>query len=127
MRRRSALCVLHLCLPATFTPFPPLRSPLSRLCALCYPSFAPHSAYSARLGFYRRKIFACSSSGKTGLDYFAALASEHRESELVKSRFPNQLKPRVLAAVNFRALPSYSILSSELTFVAQRWRAGSTR
>lgn len=51
------------------------------------------------------KIFQCEFSGKTNLDYFAALESERAESRVVRERFPDELKGRVLATVQFREFP----------------------
>lgn len=52
--------------------------------------------------FFLTRQFQCEYSGKTNLDYFSALASEKQESRIVRERFPDVLKGRVLATVQFR-------------------------
>ena len=49
----------------------------------------------------------CESSGRSGLDFFTALHSEREEKTIVHQRFPEQLKPRILRAVQFRTCPSH--------------------
>lgn len=66
--------------------------------------FTDYESYSARMLFYRMKIFQCELTGKGGLDYFQALESERSEAMTIHSRFPEQLKPPVLSAVQFRTL-----------------------
>lgn len=60
------------------------------------------SAYANRLSYLLCRIFQCEYSGKTNLDYFAALESEKAESRVVRERFPDELKGRVLSSVQFR-------------------------
>jgi hypothetical protein len=59
-------------------------------------------SYAARMSFYRLKQFQCEVTGKSGLDYFQALESEQLEARTMHSRFPEQLKPAVLKAVQWR-------------------------
>lgn len=54
------------------------------------------------MSFYRLKQFQCEVTGKSGLDYFQALASERTEAETLHSRFSEPLKPAILKAVQFR-------------------------
>lgn len=58
--------------------------------------------YAARMSFYRLKQFQCEVTGKSGLDYFQALASERQEARTLHTRFPEQLKAPVLRAVQWR-------------------------
>ena len=62
----------------------------------------PNSTYAARMSFYRLKQFQCEVTGKSGLDYFQALESEQLEARTMHSRFPEQLKPAILKAVQWR-------------------------
>ncbi|KAF8342653.1 ATP-utilizing chromatin assembly and remodelling N-terminal-domain-containing protein [Cantharellus anzutake] len=66
--------------------------------------FMDYESYSARMLFYRMKIFQCELTGKGGLDYFQALESERNEALTIHSRFPEQLKPPVLSAVQFQIM-----------------------
>lgn len=59
-------------------------------------------SYVARFSYLQSKIFQCEFSGKSGQDYFTALASERAESRVVRERFPDELKARVLSTVQFR-------------------------
>ena len=52
--------------------------------------------------FYLEKIFSCEYTGKSGLDYFAALDSEQKEAEKTQRLFPARLKSKVLKACQFR-------------------------
>lgn len=61
-----------------------------------------HSAYAARMSFYRLRQFQCEVTGKSGLDYFQALESEQQEARTMHSRFPDPLKSAVLRAVQWR-------------------------
>ncbi|KAJ3753289.1 chromatin remodeling complex protein [Lentinula raphanica] len=61
-------------------------------------------AYAARMTFYRLKQFQCEVTGKSGLDYFQALASERSEAETLHSRFSETLKPAILKAVQFQVV-----------------------
>jgi bromodomain adjacent to zinc finger domain protein 1A len=54
------------------------------------------------MSFYRLKHFQCEVSGKSSLDYFQALDSEAQEARTMHSRFPEQLKPAILKAVQWR-------------------------
>lgn len=58
-------------------------------------------SYAERFSFVSRKVFTCEASGKSGLTYGAALASEITEAQIVRDRFPDQLKKRVLTTVQF--------------------------
>ena len=60
------------------------------------------SSYLERMEFLQRKIFVCEHTNKAGLDYFAAHASEVEDLRLVRRRFPDELKAKVLASVQFR-------------------------
>jgi hypothetical protein len=62
----------------------------------------PNRTYTARMSFYRLKQFQCEVTGKSGLDYFQALESEQLEARTMHSRFPEQLKPAILRAVQWR-------------------------
>ncbi|GAA5891482.1 hypothetical protein JCM6882_004486 [Rhodosporidiobolus microsporus] len=66
--------------------------------------FLDYEAYAARLSFLLLRQFQCEYSGKTNLDYFSALQSEKAESKVVRERFPDELKGRVLATVQFRVM-----------------------
>ncbi|GAA99661.1 uncharacterized protein L969DRAFT_48254 [Mixia osmundae IAM 14324] len=63
--------------------------------------FLDYDSYAQRVAYLQQRIFTCEHTGKAGLDYFQAVASERAESKLVNDRFPDQLKHRVLAACNF--------------------------
>lgn len=74
--------------------------------------FADYETYSARMAFYTMKVFQCELTGKSGLDYFQALASERTEATTLHARFPAQLKGPVLSAVQWRMFSlSFSIVS----------------
>ncbi|KAJ3758377.1 chromatin remodeling complex protein [Lentinula raphanica] len=66
--------------------------------------FETYEAYAARMSFYRLKQFQCEVTGKSGLDYFQALASERLEAETLHSRFSEPLKPAILKAVQFQVV-----------------------
>ncbi|KAJ3788947.1 chromatin remodeling complex protein [Lentinula aff. detonsa] len=66
--------------------------------------FETYEAYAARMSFYRLKQFQCEVTGKSGLDYFQALASERSEAETLHSRFSEPLKPAILKAVQFQVV-----------------------
>ncbi|KAF5382960.1 hypothetical protein D9757_006384 [Collybiopsis confluens] len=66
--------------------------------------FDSYDAYAARMSFYRLKQFQCEVTGKSGLDYFQALASERSEAETLHSRFSEPLKPAILKAVQFQVV-----------------------
>ncbi|GAA5946603.1 hypothetical protein JCM3765_000315 [Sporobolomyces pararoseus] len=61
--------------------------------------FLDYESYSSRLSFLLSRTFQCEYSGKSHLDYFTALQSEKQESKIVRERFPNELKRRVLSSV----------------------------
>lgn len=61
-------------------------------------------AYCSRIQFLTIPAFNCEATGKSSLTYPAALASETRESRLLHTRFPTQLKRAVLEACQFREL-----------------------
>ncbi|KAI9462511.1 chromatin remodeling complex protein [Lactarius psammicola] len=46
----------------------------------------------------------CEVTGKSGLDYFQALESEQLEARTMHSRFPEQLKPAILKAVQWQVM-----------------------
>ncbi|KAK4705880.1 hypothetical protein P7C70_g319, partial [Phenoliferia sp. Uapishka_3] len=64
--------------------------------------FLEYEGYANRLSYLLNRIFQCEFSGKTNLDYFSALESEKVESRIVRERFPDELKGRVLHSVQFR-------------------------
>ncbi|KAI0001976.1 chromatin remodeling complex protein [Russula vinacea] len=66
--------------------------------------FDTYENYAARMSFYRLKQFQCEVTGKSGLDYFQALESEQLEARTMHSRFPEQLKPAVLKAVQWQVM-----------------------
>ncbi|GAA5936072.1 uncharacterized protein JCM15063_002698 [Sporobolomyces koalae] len=66
--------------------------------------FLDYESYSARLSFLLTRSFQCEYSGKSHLDYFTALQSEKAESQVVRERFPDELKGRVLASVQFQVM-----------------------
>ncbi|KAI0304838.1 ATP-utilizing chromatin assembly and remodelling N-terminal-domain-containing protein [Russula brevipes] len=66
--------------------------------------FDTYESYAARMSFYRLKQFQCEVTGKSGLDYFQALESEQLEARTMHSRFPEQLKPAVLKAVQWQVM-----------------------
>ncbi|KAH9982519.1 ATP-utilizing chromatin assembly and remodelling N-terminal-domain-containing protein [Lactifluus volemus] len=66
--------------------------------------FETYESYAARMSFYRLKQFQCEVTGKSGLDYFQALESEQLEARTMHSRFPEQLKPAVLKAVQWQVM-----------------------
>lgn len=68
--------------------------------ALRYPT--PCRAYTTRMAYLSSNIFQCEFSGKSNLTYFAAVESEKAESRVVRERFPDELKGRVLVHVQFR-------------------------
>ncbi|KAI0053291.1 chromatin remodeling complex protein [Auriscalpium vulgare] len=66
--------------------------------------FDSYDTYAARMSFYRLKQFQCEVTGKSGLDYFQALESEQMEARTMHSRFPEQLKPAILKAVQWQVM-----------------------
>ncbi|EIN13512.1 hypothetical protein PUNSTDRAFT_48465 [Punctularia strigosozonata HHB-11173 SS5] len=66
--------------------------------------FETYEEYAARLSFYKLKHFQCEVSGKSNLDYFQALDSEAQEARTMHSRFPEQLKPAILKAVQWQVM-----------------------
>ena len=78
------------------------RSPSILLPSKLTRSSSLYRSYAARMSFYRLKQFQCEVTGKSGLDYFQALESEQLEARTMHSRFPEQLKPAVLKAVQWR-------------------------
>ncbi|GAA5864183.1 hypothetical protein JCM8547_001283 [Rhodosporidiobolus lusitaniae] len=81
--------------------------------------FLDYDAYAARLSFLLNRVFQCEYSGKTNLDYFSALQSEKAESRVVRERFPDELKGRVLATVQFRVMGR---LDSLVDLVYERYK-----
>ncbi|GAA5883689.1 hypothetical protein JCM3774_002954 [Rhodotorula dairenensis] len=81
--------------------------------------FKDYESYAARLTFFLTRQFQCEYSGKTNLDYFSALASEKQESRIVRERFPDVLKGRVLATVQFRVMGR---LDSLVDLVFERYK-----
>jgi bromodomain adjacent to zinc finger domain protein 1A len=69
-----------------------------------------HSAYSARMSFYRLKQFQCDVTGKSGLDYFQALTSEQMEAKTMHTRFSEPLKPAILKAVQWRSSHHFPVM-----------------
>ncbi|KAK4049577.1 hypothetical protein OIV83_004075 [Microbotryomycetes sp. JL201] len=70
-------------------------------------TFFHEAPYMHRLHYLRQPIFECQATGRTGLDYFAALESETRAAEQQRARqahemFPDELKARVLGTAQFR-------------------------
>jgi hypothetical protein len=85
--------------------------------------FTDYDSYSARMTFYSMKVFQCELTGKGGLDFFQALDSERTEAMTLHARFPAQLKPHVLAAVQWRThTPLRNQISPHifLTFLFQK-------
>ena len=78
----------------------------SQLLIRCY----SRRSYSNRISFYLQKIFACDVTGRSGLDFYTALNCERRESEGVRTRFPEPLKGKVLFSVQFRTPASLTWL-----------------
>lgn len=66
--------------------------------------FDSYEEYAARMSFYKLKQFQCEVTGRSNLDYFAALESEQSEARTLHSRFSEQLKPAVLKAVQFQVI-----------------------
>ncbi|KAF8912833.1 ATP-utilizing chromatin assembly and remodelling N-terminal-domain-containing protein [Gymnopilus junonius] len=66
--------------------------------------FETYEAYAARMSFYRLKQFQCEVTGKSGLDYFQAVESEHQEARTLHARFSESLKPAVLKAVQWQVV-----------------------
>ncbi|KAM0750856.1 hypothetical protein T439DRAFT_288911 [Meredithblackwellia eburnea MCA 4105] len=66
--------------------------------------FLEYEAYANRLSYLLNRIFQCEFSGKTNLDYFSALESERQESRVVRERFPDELKGRVLRSLQFQVI-----------------------
>lgn len=64
--------------------------------------FLRYEDYAERMKFYLEKIFSCEYTGKSGLDYFAALDSEQKEAEKTQRLFPARLKSKVLKACQFQ-------------------------
>lgn len=95
--------------PVALLPLPPLDglSPTSPVFYLKATGeiFLDYEQYAARLTFLLTRQFQCEYSGKSGLDYFSALQSEKAESKVVRERFPDALKGKVLGSVQFRAFP----------------------
>lgn len=54
------------------------------------------------MSFYHLKQFQCEVTGKSGMNYFQALESEQQEARTMHTRFPEQLKPAILRAVQWR-------------------------
>ncbi|EPQ60860.1 hypothetical protein GLOTRDRAFT_135465 [Gloeophyllum trabeum ATCC 11539] len=66
--------------------------------------FETYDEYASRMSFYKVKQFQCEVTGKSGLDYFQALESEHQEARTMHSRFPEPLKGPVLKAVQWQVM-----------------------
>ncbi|ORY78029.1 hypothetical protein BCR35DRAFT_353018 [Leucosporidium creatinivorum] len=66
--------------------------------------FLDYEAYTARLTYLQSNIFQCEYSGKSNLTYFQAVESEKAESRIVRERFPDELKGRVLFNVQFQVM-----------------------
>ncbi|GAA6054339.1 hypothetical protein JCM3770_003325, partial [Rhodotorula araucariae] len=81
--------------------------------------FLDYEAYAARLSFLLTRQFQCEYSGKSSLDYFTALQSEKTESRIVRERFPDPLKGRVLASVQFQVMGR---LDSLVDLVFERYK-----
>ncbi|BGP42601.1 hypothetical protein JCM10449v2_006613 [Rhodotorula kratochvilovae] len=81
--------------------------------------FLDYEAYAARLSFLLTRQFQCEYSGKSALDYFTALQSEKTESRIVRERFPDPLKGRVLASVQFQVMGR---LDSLVDLVFERYK-----
>jgi hypothetical protein len=54
------------------------------------------------MSFYRQKQFQCEVTGKSGLDFFQAVASEKQEARTLHARFSEPLKAAVLKSVQWR-------------------------
>ncbi|BGP00501.1 hypothetical protein NBRC10513v2_006305 [Rhodotorula toruloides] len=94
--------------PVALLPLPPLDglSPSSPVFYLKATGeiFLDYEQYAARLTFLLTRQFQCEYSGKSGLDYFSALQSEKAESKVVRERFPDALKGKVLGSVQFQVM-----------------------
>ncbi|BGO94315.1 hypothetical protein NBRC10512_002764 [Rhodotorula toruloides] len=94
--------------PVALLPLPPLDglSPTSPVFYLKATGeiFLDYEQYAARLTFLLTRQFQCEYSGKSGLDYFSALQSEKAESKVVRERFPDALKGKVLGSVQFQVM-----------------------
>ncbi|TFK57352.1 hypothetical protein OE88DRAFT_1730725 [Heliocybe sulcata] len=66
--------------------------------------FETYEEYASRMTFYKVKQFQCEVTGKSGLDYFQALESEHQEARTMQARFPEPLKGPVLRAVQWQVM-----------------------
>ncbi|ORX38861.1 hypothetical protein BD324DRAFT_648971 [Kockovaella imperatae] len=64
--------------------------------------FTDYETFLSRMTFYQQPLFQCEVSGKSGLTYSAAQASEWREARQLHTRFPKQLKKAVLIAIQFQ-------------------------
>ncbi|KAF7339722.1 Chromatin remodeling complex protein [Mycena sanguinolenta] len=66
--------------------------------------FDNYEAYVARMSFYRQKQFQCEVTGKSGFDYFQAVASEKQEARTLHVRFSEPLKAAVLKSVQWQVM-----------------------
>ncbi|KAJ7275336.1 chromatin remodeling complex protein [Mycena haematopus] len=66
--------------------------------------FQDYEAYVARMSFYRQKQFQCEVTGKSGFDYFQAVASEKQEARTLHVRFSEPLKAAVLKSVQWQVM-----------------------
>ncbi|KAJ6519530.1 chromatin remodeling complex protein [Mycena sanguinolenta] len=66
--------------------------------------FDNYEAYVARMSFYRQKQFQCEVTGKSGFDYFQAVASEKQEARTLHARFSEPLKAAVLKSVQWQVM-----------------------
>lgn len=64
--------------------------------------FDVYEEYLMRMDFYHRKVFTCEISGRSGLNFFDALASEVSGSKEVQDAFPESLREPVLRLVQHR-------------------------
>lgn len=84
-------------------PVPPRLPTVPSFFAVC-PTTSSLRSYSSRLSFLLSRTFQCEYSGKSHLDYFTALQSEKSESKIVRERFPDELKGRVLGSVQLQVM-----------------------
>ncbi|ORY10467.1 ALG6, ALG8 glycosyltransferase family-domain-containing protein [Clohesyomyces aquaticus] len=64
--------------------------------------FTDYERYLNRRDFYLQKSFTCEATGHTGYTFFEAIESELEASKEINSIFPEGLRSRVLAFVQFR-------------------------
>ncbi|KAI1005140.1 hypothetical protein K3495_g3079 [Podosphaera aphanis] len=66
--------------------------------------FLDYASYLARMEFYKKRHFICRNTGRSGLNYFAALKSELVGAQEVDESFPEALKGPILRRIQFQTL-----------------------